>query len=166
MEYGLLIFIAFCIFMIIRTTQIKRKQKVLPNYTSIQYQRDLQILNDCMQIIKTTTNFETFFERSKLAWMKFLILKQAEQVKIKGIVKLKISENEFSKGIEAMKIRLIQDAYNKELESANKLKTEKGKQARMEKFLNSLNQYHYEFESVEGYEETLNRLKALQHDEI
>jgi hypothetical protein len=65
-----------------------------------------------------------------------------------------------------MKIRLIQDAYNKELESANKLKTEKGKQARMEKFLNSLNQYHYEFESVEGYEETLNRLKALQHDEI
>ena len=133
------------------------------SYSKLQYQQDMGILRDCINILKTTTNFETFFERLDLGWRTVLTIQQAEQAKVKGVKNTKRLVDSFSGTSEATKVLLIHTAYAKEIESANKLKTEKGRQARMQKFHELLTQYHDELEFVDGYEEILNLLSPQEH---
>lgn len=107
--------------------------------------RDLEILNDCAKLIENTVVPEVFFSRYDLYMEKLSILSCAESEKIITVTGESLSQkykemNTENKRIEVVNNfidRMRSDAYDK----AQKLKTEKGKKARFEKFYSTLSEY-------------------------
>lgn len=108
-------------------------------------QRDLEIVNDCAQLIENTVNPETFFSRYDLYMEKLAVLAEAQashRVKVKGdnlIQKYERMNTDEQKAetINAFIDRMWYDTCQK----ADKLKTEKGKENRYKKLFDTMSQY-------------------------
>ena len=133
---------------------------MLNAYSNIQAQNDLRILNDCINLMKSTNNFETFFNRYELAMRTALTLQQAQQTGINigdfttsnQIIELKQNNLE----------RILQSTYTKELAAINNLKTAKGKINRIDKLLTILTEHKEDLEFINDYNKIIKNLKKLK----
>ncbi len=109
-------------------------------------QRDLEIVNDCAQLIENTVNPETFFSRYDLYMEKLAILAEAQashRVKVKGdnLIQKYERMNTDEQKIETINA-FIDRMWADTCKKADKLKTEKGKENRFNKFVESLSSYN------------------------
>lgn len=108
-------------------------------------QRDLEIVNDCTQLIENTVNPDTFFNRYDLYMEKLAVLAEAQasqRVKVKGdnLVQKYERMNTNEQKVETINAfidRMWADTYQK----VKKLKTEKGKENKFNKFVEVLSSY-------------------------
>lgn len=119
--------------------------------------RDLEILNDCARLIESTVNPEVFFSRYDLYMEKLSILSSAQErnlIKVSGDnISKKYSEmNTEKKKIETIN-NFISRMWNNTCENAEKLKTDKGKQNRYQKFFDTMQTYEHRMplQSVQYY---------------
>lgn len=129
-------------------------------YTSIQMQNDIRILNDCLSIMQTTNNLETFFQRYELAMQKIYALNFAKSSGIK--INISLTPDKIISLKENQKNSILQMSYNKELSEIGKLKTVHGKNNRIDKFLSFLSQYEDEYEFSDNYKDIISSLKLLK----
>ncbi len=128
-------------------------------YSAMQADGDLRILNDCINLMQSTTNFETFFNRYELAIQKSLTLEQAginlnSSMASQAIIQLKINNLE----------RILQATYEKEISAINSLKTTKGKINRINKFLESLLTYKDDLKTVNNYKNIVISFNELKKE--
>nr|WP_288451284.1 hypothetical protein [uncultured Anaerostipes sp.] len=108
-------------------------------------QRHLEIANDCAELIEHTVNPETFFNRYDLYIEKLTILADAQasrQIKVEGddlVQKLQRMSSTEQK-IDTIN-SFLDRMWSDTCEKASKLKTEKGKSNRFQKFLDTLSNY-------------------------
>lgn len=133
--------------------------KIPAAYSEIEIQNDLRILNDCIKLMQTTNNFETFFNRCELAMQKSSALESTglninPEMTLQAILQLKNSSLE----------RILQTVYEKELSSINSLKTTKGKISRIDKLLETLSKYREDLISVSNYKKIVLNLHKLKKE--
>lgn len=112
----------------------------------IALQRDLEILNDCAQLIENTVNPETFFSRYDLYMEKLAVLAEAQashRIKVKGdnLVQKYERMNTDKQKVETINA-FIDRMWADTCQKADKLKTEKGKENRFNKFAEVLSAYN------------------------
>lgn len=112
----------------------------------IALQRDLEILNDCAQLIENTVNPETFFSRYDLYMQKLAVSAEAQashRVKVQGdnLVQKYERMNTDKQKVETINA-FIDRMWADTRQKADKLKTEKGKENRFNKFVESLSVYN------------------------
>lgn len=129
-------------------------------YTSIQMQNDIRILNDCLSIMQTTNNLETFFHRYELAMQKIYTLNFAKSSGIK--VNISFTPDKIISLKESQKNRVLQMNYNKEISEIDKLKTVQAKNNGIDKFLSFLSQYEDEYEFSGSYKDVISSLKLFK----
>ena len=127
-------------------------------YATVQLQDELRILQESIDIITTTTNIETFISRCELAQRTALTIEQAMMAGIR------VKENFISsKEVLDMKIillpSLLSNSYNKMKQDASKLKTEKGRMGRCQKYLDLLQRHEDELSISEAYFDILETVK-------
>lgn len=131
-------------------------------YSPMQADNDMRILQDSLQIIKKTSNLDTFFSRYDIAMQKALTLEQANKASVR------IYLPTTPQTIVAYKKRRLQQLlpiiYEKEMQGINGLKTTKGKLNRLDKFLELLNKYAQELEFVPGYNEILDSIATIKQN--
>lgn len=137
---------------------IETLEQMRKYYTTVQLQDDLRILQESIDIINTTSNIETFISRCDLAQSKALTIEQAMMAGIH------VKENFItSKEILDMKVillsSLLSKSYNKVKQDASKLKTEKGRMGRYQKYLDLLQRYEDELSISEAYFDILETVK-------
>lgn len=108
-------------------------------------QRDLEIVNDCAQLIENTVNPETFFSRYDLYLEKLAALAEAQashRVKVKGdnLIQKYERMNTDEQKVETINA-FIDRMWADTCQKAEKLKTEKGKENRFNKFVEVLSSY-------------------------
>lgn len=123
----------------------------------IALQRDLEIANDCAQLIENTVNPETFFSRYDLYMEKLSVLAEAQashRVKVQGdnLVQKYERMNTDRQKIETINT-FIDRMWADTCQKAEKLKTEKGKENRFNKFVEVLSTYneHMPAQCVDHY---------------
>lgn len=116
------------------------------SYTMVQAQNDFRILDDCIRLIQTTTNFETFFMRSELGKQKALTLRQAEQAKIKGINGTQEAVTTMFSLAESQKERLLKASFEQVKQKVSSLSTPRGKKNNWNKYLDQLQKYQDELD--------------------
>ncbi len=109
-------------------------------------QRDLDIVNDCAELMENTVNPETFFSRYDLYMEKLAILAEAQashKVKVKGdnIIHKYEQMKAYEKRVEIIN-SFIDRMWADTCQKADKLKTEKGKENRFNKFVETLSSYN------------------------
>lgn len=131
------------------------------SYTLIQAQNDFRILDDCIRLIQTTTNFETFFMRSELGKQKALTLRQAEQAKIKGIRGTQEAVTTMFSLAESEKKRLLSASFEQVKQKVSSLSTPRGKKNNWNKYLEQLQKYQDEFDldCSDLYTEIIHRIE-------
>lgn len=119
--------------------------------------RDLQILNDCAKLIENTVTPEVFFNRYDLYLEKLSLLANAQKnkiVKVKGenLIQKYSEMSTLEKRISATD-EFIGRFWKYTCIKADNLKTEKGKNNRYQKFLDSLSEYNEKMprECIEYY---------------
>lgn len=116
------------------------------SYTLFQAQNDFRILEDCIRLIQTTTNFDTFFMRSELGKQKALTLRQAEQAKIKGIRGTQEAVTSMFSLAESQKERLLTASFEQTKQKVSSMSTARGKKNNWNKYLEQLQKYQDEFD--------------------
>ena len=109
--------------------------------------RDMEILNDCARIMESTVNPEVFFSRFELYLNKLEILAEAEAsgcINVQGDSFVD-AQRKFASSNGIIKIinDFIDRMWSDNLAKVEKLKTEKGKQNRYDKFYETLKEYEY-----------------------
>lgn len=112
----------------------------------IALQRDLEILNDCAELIENTKNPQVFFERYDLYILKLAALANAQQTKQIKVTGENIVDKFKRMNTEQQKIETINAFIDRmwidTCEKASSLKTEKGKINRIKKFKETLSNYN------------------------
>ena len=130
-------------------------------YSPMQAQGDIRVLNDCISIMNSTSNLNTFFSRYELAMQTILTLEQAKQAGIN------VNIPTTSSYVMSLKNRadyVLQSAYKKELEEISNLKTPNGKRKRIDKFISNISEYQDEFEFSETYKNIMNDLNSYKNE--
>lgn len=116
----------------------------IQNYDTRILERELEILNDCAEIMQTTSNPEIFFSRYDLYIQKLNLLSSAEQdgIHFEGDSPTK-KLSEITREHEKMELinEMIDRYWNKTLAKMQTLKTDKGKQNQIAKFKEELSRY-------------------------
>lgn len=123
------------------TNKLLMNEKKLKAISVLRGNREIEILNDCAQLINTTTNIDTFFSRYDIYIEKITFLSQLEKfVHIEGespSTKMKEITQEYQQTL----INFINRYWNSVLQKATSLKTVKGKQNQYKKFEESFKAY-------------------------
>ncbi len=130
-------------------------------YSPMQAQEDIRILNDCISLLRTTTNLDTFFSRYELALQKIMTL---EQAKAAGILMNLPITSDYVMSLKGRADEVLQSTYDKELKEIDKLKTADGKKNRIDKFILRLSEYYDEFEFSSTYRNIINSLNLYKED--
>ncbi|WP_036120836.1 hypothetical protein [Lysinibacillus sphaericus] len=149
----------------VRTKDISRRevpQEILRDmkmyYTSIQLENDLRILQESIDLMSTTKNIDTFLNRSDLAHRTSLTIEQAV---IAGIC-VKVS---FATPREVLNLKnellpkVLDDSYLKVKQDASKLKTDKGKIGRYQKYLELLEEKEHDLDVSGNYDDIIHEVK-------
>lgn len=124
-------------------------------YSPIQAKEDVRILNDCIRILNSTNNLDTFFSRYELAMQTVFTLNQAKQAGIKVNVPI---TPEYIHSLKGRANEILQSTYHNELKEIDSLKTITGKKNRIDKFIVQLSEYYNEFEFSDLYSDIINSL--------
>lgn len=112
----------------------------------IALQRDLEILNDCAELIESTKNPQVFFERYNLYILKLAALANAQKTKQIKVTGENIIDKFERMNTEQQKIKVtnafIDRMWADTCEKASNLKTERGKLNRIKKFKETLSDYN------------------------
>lgn len=130
-------------------TEILRDMKMV--YTSVQLENDLRILQESIDLMKSTNNIETFISRSDLAQRTSLTIEQAIMAGI-HVKEIFTSSKDILSLKTALLPKLLDDSYSKMKQDAFKLKTEKGRIGRFQKYLELLEKHEYDLDISENYE--------------
>ena len=147
----------------VQNTNITYPEEVLRSmrtaYSPMQAQEDVRILNDCINLLLTTTNLDTFFSRYELALQKIMTL---EQAKAAGILMNLPITSDYVMSLKGRADEVLQSTYDKELKEIDKLKTADGKKNRIDKFILHLSEYYDEFEFSSTYSNIMNSLNLYK----
>lgn len=125
-------------------------QEMRRNYTAVQAQEDARIMQESLQLIQQTTNFDTFLSRLGLVQRSALTLLQAEKAGCRGIQPG--TRDACEKALEAVKsakVNFLYRSYIKETNEALQLKTPAGKRKRLEAYLSKLREHEADFMDAE-----------------
>lgn len=118
-------------------------EQQLKAITVQQAENDLRIIQDSIKLIETTLKPDVFFMRLKLLYEKLAHLCNIEQyIKFTGTVPSAAYHefsNEYDEVIKQFLIRYFSDTFDK----AERMKTEKGRIGKYQKFYDSLQEYYY-----------------------
>lgn len=131
-------------------------------YSKMQAENDARIMADSFKLCQQTLNYGTFFKRYELAQQKALNLLQAQQAKCRIDYRtIKAANSVVSTGY-ALKIDFLERIYTQEVAAAQRLKTQKGIDNRLQNFIDELQQYETDFMVVEdAYNDVIQRVQAL-----
>lgn len=126
-------------------------------YTSDQIKNDLRIMNDCLDLIESTKNLETYFSRAELGMQKALTLQQAKQAGIKGLANADHIVQTFFNAVHSCKGSVLKRSFEAEKAKIAGLTTPRGKCNRWIKYLELLKSYEdeYEFDFSDDYGEII-----------
>lgn len=131
-------------------------------YSKMQAENDARIMRESFQLCQQTYNYDTFFERCALAQQKALTLLQAQQAGCRIDAKVVKAADSLLSAIGALKIDFLERVYAKETTAAQRLKTQKGFNNRLQKLIEDLQQYETDFMDVEdAYNEVIQRTRVL-----
>ncbi|WP_337983449.1 hypothetical protein [Lysinibacillus sp. C5.1] len=130
---------------------IETLEQMRKYYTTIQLQDDLRILQESIDLMKSTNNIETFISRSDLAQRTSLTIEQAITAGI-HVKEIFTSSKDILSLKTALLPKLLDDSYSKMKQDAFKLKTEKGRMGRFQKYLELLEKHEYDLDISENYE--------------
>lgn len=119
-------------------------------YGAEQVQNDVRIMQESLQLIKQTTNFDTFLSRLGLVQRSALTLLQAEKAGCCGVQPG--TREACEKALEAVKsakVNFLYRSYIKETNEALQLKTPAGKRKRLEAYLSKLREHEADFMDAE-----------------
>lgn len=119
-------------------------------YGAEQAQNDVRIMQESLQLIQQTTNFDTFLSRLDLLQRTALTLLQAEKAGCRGLPPG--ARGACEKALEASKsakVNFLYNSYIKETNDALRLKTPAGKRKRLEAYLSKLRAHEADFMDVE-----------------
>lgn len=136
------------------------KSQMRKSITKNQIEDSIRIMNDCINLMKTTKNLDTFFSRWELGKQHALFLKQCEDC---NAYKGKPTSESFFKFFfnDDMLLKLIiSKTYIDTVEKANQLKTDSGKAKRFTSYFQKLNEYSHLF--TPEIDEYINNLKKGQ----
>ena len=125
-------------------------QDMRRNYTEMQAREDVRIMQESLQLIQQTTNFDTFLSRLSLVQRSALTLLQAEKAGCRSIQPG--TREACEKALEAAKsakVNFLYNSYIKETNEALQLKTPAGKRKRLEAYLSKLREHEVDFMDVE-----------------
>ena len=128
-------------------------------YCRSQTDNDIRILNDCINIMNSTSNLETFFSRYETAMQTALSLQMAKEA---GITVNTTITPSYVSSLKSNADHVLETAYAKELNEINALKTPTGKRNRIDKFLKLLSEYADEFEFSDVYSHIVDELNMLK----
>ena len=124
------------------TNKLIMTEQQLKEATLQQAQNDLRIINDCKKLIETTLNPDVFFMRLNLLDEKVVHLCELEKYisfsSVSSTTAYIEVKNEYNQAIKQFLIRYFSDTFDK----AEKMKTEKGKIGKYQKFYDSLQEYY------------------------
>ena len=126
-----------------RHTKLVFPEKQLIKLAGQSAQRELEIMNDCVRILKETKNPETFFSRFDLLIEKAGHLKVYEK-HLKFSVAPSAAYAEIWQDRQACIYQFLFRYFSDTFDQAQKLKTDKGKLNRYQKFYDSLQPYYYQ----------------------
>ena len=116
-------------------------------------QRSLDIANESSSLVNETVNPEVFFGRLHLILDTLLYLSKYDDYKIFSGGKPSTEYQRIIDGLEDSVGAFIERSYQKNLEKAQALKTEKGQQARMQKYAQTMfDAFDSASDFWEGYE--------------
>lgn len=123
-------------------------------YTAVQAQNDSRIIEDCLRLMETTEDLDTFYSRYELGMRHALTIQQAETVGIQTGVRGDPVQVVTDKKAAQSGPALIR-SYEKMRNGAEQLKSASGKKGRYIKYLELLHRYahEYEFEDKETYDQ-------------
>lgn len=130
---------------------IETLEQMRKYYTTVQLQDDLRILQESIDLMKSTNNIETFISRSDLAQRTSLTIEQAIMAGI-HVKEIFTSSKDILSLKTALLPKLLDDSYSKMKQDAFKLKTEKGRIGRFQKYLELLEKHEYDLDISENYE--------------
>ena len=124
------------------TNKLIMTEQQLKEATLQQAQNDLRIINDCKKLIETTLKPDVFFMRLNLLVEKVVHLCELEKYisfsSVSSTTAYIEVKNEYNQAIKQFLIRYFSDTFDK----AEKMKTEKGKIGKYQKFYDSLQEYY------------------------
>ncbi|MGE7114965.1 hypothetical protein [Lysinibacillus sp. NPDC047702] len=123
-------------------------------YTSVQLENDLRILQESIDLMKSTNNIETFLSRSDLAQRTSLTIEQAIMAGI-HVKEIFTSSKDILNLKTVLLPKLLNESYSKMKKDAFKLKTEKGRIGRFQKYLELLEEHEYDLDISENYEDII-----------
>lgn len=116
------------------------------SYTAIQFEGDLRIFQDCVDLIQKTTNLDTFFSRYELGMQKALTMRQAEQAKFPGAENGQLLVDSFIQIAGIQRERVLTDSFEQEKIKIEALSTPRGRRNRWEKYLALLQEHETDFD--------------------
>lgn len=128
-------------------------------YTATQINRDIQILEDSVHLINSTSSLETFFSRYELALQKIMSLEQAKQAGIKVSTTI---TSDYVMSIRRRADEVLTLEYQKELKAIETLKTISGKKNRIDRFISKISEFYDEFEFSNTYRSILTDLNEYK----
>lgn len=146
---------------VVPTVSNEFKTNMHQAYSTMQLQDDIRILNDCIHILNSTRNLDTFFSRYELAMQTILTLEQAKQSGI--IINIPVTSQDIIL-LKGRADKVLQAAYDKELKEIDALKTVNGKKNRIDKFILHLSEYHDEFEFSDTYNNIISELNIYKKE--
>lgn len=146
-------------------------QKILNDmrisYTRQQAINDMRIIDESLAIMERTSDIDTFLSRYETAMRCALTLEQAK----KAGVAITLPDEGFSQSLINAKEKALSEvlyrSFDKELNEINKLKTERGKLIRIDKYQEKLKgMYEDIFESVaeDAYNDVIQKLEFLKNN--
>lgn len=120
-------------------------------YRKTQARDDIRIMSESFFLCQNTYDYDVFFSRLKLAQRCAGTLLQAKQAKCRcGIDSKVISSCEKVMASSwALKIDFLARTHDKEIDGAMKLKTPRGQSNRLNKYIQTLQEYETEFVEIE-----------------
>lgn len=138
-------------------------QEMRRYYTAVQAQEDARIMQESLQLIQQTTNFDTFLSRLGMVQRSALTLLQAERAGCRGIQPG--TREACEKALEATrsaKVNFLYNTYIKETNAALQLKTQAGKRKRLEAYLSKLREHEADFiDAEEAYKKAIYDTETL-----
>lgn len=135
------------------------------SYTIQNSENNMRIAQESLDIMNKTNNLDTFFSRYETAMQHALTLEQARKADIYVSVPLGFSDSILATKSEQQG-NVLKRAFENELHEINKLKTNKGKLNRIDKFIEKVKSYEDEFEftAEDVYNEILSKLRLLKKE--
>lgn len=134
-------------------------------YTGQQASNDIRIIDESVAIMEKTSDIDTFLSRYETAMRSVLTLEQAKKAGVAIALPDGFSQslvNAKGKALEGVLYR----SFQKELDEINKLKTDKGKLNRINKYqekLKSMYETEFEFVAEDAYNDVMQKLDYIKN---